>query len=199
VIESDIASDEMSKKRNEYFNQTQNQDEVTVFLNRVLQWLCDLQSQDIEFFEEQEITELGQAIAKKLGLVVFCDLDRNYRNAHNLRVLVAQKGEIPSMMKEPDYDTVSKVSQFEVRVDISRKGGFFCLRSYPLSPMGKISSNTGVQKSTKDLQKVCDQVVHFLTKNGLIQVPDALLNRHIDGRNELGGEVTVLSQLFGEL
>lgn len=189
----------MSKKRHEFLNQIQSQDEVSVFLDRVLQWLCNLQSKDIEVFEAERVAELGQALAKKIGVVVFCDRDRNYRNAHNLRILIDEKGKAPPIPKEADYYAVLKASQFEVRVDISRKGSFFCLRSYTISPINNASFCTPVQEKSKYLLEVCEQVIHFLTENELIQIPDALLDRHVDGRSELGGEMTVITQLFGEV
>jgi hypothetical protein len=189
----------MSKKHHESLNQTQSQDEVAVFLDRVLQWLCNLQSRGVETFEEERITELGQAIARKFGVVVFCDLNRNYRNAHNFRILMDGKGKAPLMPKERDYYAALKASQFEVRVDISRKGGFFCLRPYTISRIGNASSCVPVQEKSKHLLKICDQVVRFLAENELIQVPDALLDRPIRGLNELGGEMTVMTQLFGEI
>jgi hypothetical protein len=189
----------MSRKREPSLNQIQRRDEVTVFLERTLQWLCNLQTEDIELFDEQRIAELGQTIAKKLGVLVFCDLDRNYRKAHNLRILVDEKGRVPSVSKERTYHTVLKVSQFEVRVDISRKGGFFCLRSYTISQTGNTSIGTQVEARSKYLLKVCDQVAQFLESHGLIQVPDTLLSHPIDGRNELDGEVTLMTKLFGEI
>ena len=189
----------MSRKRDKSLGQIQRWDEVTVFLERTLQWLCNLQTEDIELFDEQRITELIQTIAKKLGVLVFCDLDRNYRKAHNLRILVNEKGGVPPVSKGRDYHAVLKVSQFEVRVDISRKGGFFCLRSYMFSQTGNTSIGNQVEGKSKYLLKVCDQVAQFLELHGLIQVPDTLLEHHIDGRNELGGEVTLMTQLFGEI
>ncbi|GAP94407.1 hypothetical protein [Leptolyngbya sp. NIES-2104] len=187
----------MNKKQPNPINQIQRQGEASTFLNRVLQWICSLQSKEIELFEEERIAELGQLMAKELGVVVFCDLDRNYRTAHNLRILIDEKGKAPSMSKERNYYNSLKVSQFEVRVDISRKGGFFCIRSYARSDDG--SFYTLAQKKPKYLLKVCDEVVNFLTENDLIQIPDEFLDRQIDGRNELGGEVTVMTQLFGEI
>ncbi|MBD1823888.1 hypothetical protein H6F51_15505 [Cyanobacteria bacterium FACHB-DQ100] len=187
----------MNKKQPNSINQIQGQGEAAIFLNRVLQWICSLQSKEIEIFEEERVVELSQLMAKKLGIVVFCDLDRNYRTAHNLRILIDEKGKAPAIPKERDYYTALKASQFEVRIDISRKGGFFCLRSYSRSDNGSFYILVG--EKPKHLLKICERVVHFLIKNDLIQVPDELLNRHIDGRNELGGEVTVMTQLFGEL
>ncbi|MGG6263334.1 hypothetical protein ACQ4M3_03145 [Leptolyngbya sp. AN03gr2] len=187
----------MNKKQPNPINQIQRQGEATIFLNRVLQWICNLQSKEIELFEEERVAELGQLMAKKLGVVVFCDLDCNYRTAHNLRILIDAKGKAPAMPKERNYYTALKASQFEMRVDISRKGGFFCVRSYTRSDDGVF--HTLAQEKPKHLLKICDQVVNFLTKNDLIQIPDEFLDRHIDGRNELGGEVTVLTQLFGEI
>lgn len=191
----------MSKKRHAALNsmQIQSQDEVTVFLDSVLQWLCDLQSKDVELFEEQRVAELGQAIAKKLKVAVFCDVDRNYRHAYNLRILADGKGKAPPMLKEQDYSATLKASQFEVRVDISRKGGFFYLRSYTISHVDDVSLCDPGQEKSKSLLKVCDQVIRLLMANGLIQVPDAILDRRMSGRNELGGEVTVMTQLFGEI
>jgi len=189
----------MSRKCDKSLNQIQRRDEITVFLERTLQWLCNLQTEDIELFDEHWITELGQTIAKKLGVLVFCDLDRNYSTAHNLRILVDEKGGVPLVSKECDYHTALKVSQFEVRIDISRKGGFFCLRSYTISQTGNTSIGTQVEEKSKYLLKVCDQVAQFLESCGLIQVPDTLLGYHVNGRNELGGEVTLMTQLFGEI
>jgi hypothetical protein len=188
----------MSRKRDESLNHIQSRDEVAVFLERVLQWLCNLQTEDIELFDEQRIAELGQAIAKKLGVLVFCDPDRNYHNAHNLRILVDEKGRVPPVSKELNYHAVLKASQFEVRIDISRKGGFFCLRSYAICQTGSTSVGTQIEEKSKYLLRVCDQVARFLIAYGLIQVPDALLGYYVDGHNELGGEVTLMTQLFGE-
>jgi hypothetical protein len=43
--------------------------------------------------------------------------DRNYRNAHNLRILVDEKGRVPSVSKELNYHAVLKASQFEQSQD----------------------------------------------------------------------------------
>jgi hypothetical protein len=88
------------------------------------------------------------------------------------------------MPKARDYYEALQASQFEVRVDISRKGGFFCLRSYSISQMDNSGSLAPAKENSKQLLKICDQIVRFLTENELIHVPEALLDRHINGRNE---------------
>lgn len=189
----------MNKKHNESHNQIQNQEEVAVFLNHILQWICDLQYQDVELFEEQKITELGQAIARKFELTVFYDFDRNYSNAYSLKILIDGKGKASLMPKDPDYYAALKVSQFEVVVDISRVGGFFCLHSHSISTEGNTSFKDPVQKKSKNLHKIYDQIARFLMmENGLVQIPDVLLKHQINGRNTFGGEVTVYTQLFRE-
>ena len=188
----------MGKKRHESFNVGFGRDESDIFLDRLLQWLCDLQSKDIKRFEEEEVTELAHALAKKLNGVVFCDFDRDYRKAYSLHILFDEKGNAPSKSND-DYFAVLKASQFDVRVDISRKGGFFYLRAYRVSPVNDSSFLDPMQEKSKYLLKACDRITRFLTDRGLIQVPDALLDRRIHGHNELGGEVTVKTQLFGEI
>ncbi|MBW4578547.1 MAG: hypothetical protein KME42_03115 [Tildeniella nuda ZEHNDER 1965/U140] len=189
----------MSKKRHESFDPGTDRNETAIFLDRLLQWLCDLQSKDIECFEEEPVTELAQALAKKLNGVVFCDFDRQYRNAYSLHILLDEKGNIPPLKSNDDQFTLLKVSQFDVRVDISRKGGFFCLRPYAVSPLSGAWTCIPAQERSKPLLIVCDRIIRFLTDRELIQVPDALLDRRIHGHNELGGEVTVKTQLFGEI
>lgn len=188
----------MGKKRHESFNPGVGRDETAIFLDRLLQWLCDLQFKDVKRFEEEQVTELAQALAKKLNGAVFCDFDRNYRNAYSLHILFDEKGNAPSKSTN-DYFAVLKASQFDVRVDISRKGGFFWLRAYTVSPVNDSSFLDLVSEKSKYLLKACDRITHFLTDRELIQVPDTLLTHRIHGHNELGGEVTVKTQLFGEI
>lgn len=188
----------MGKKRRESFNVGSGRDESDVFLDRLLQWLCDLQSKEIERFEEERVTELAQSLATKLNGAVFCDFDRDYRNAYSLHILFDEKGNALSKSNN-DYFAVLKASQFDVRVDVSRKGGFFYLRAYTVSSVNDSSFLDPIQEKSKNLLKSCDRISRFLTARGLIQVPATLLDRRIHGYNELGGEVTVKTQLFGEI
>ncbi|MBD2076478.1 hypothetical protein H6F86_21840 [Phormidium sp. FACHB-592] len=188
----------MGKKRHESFNAGPSRDESNVFLDRLLQWLCDLQSNDIERFDEERVTELGAALAKKLDVIVFYDPDLNYRKGYGLIILLDEKGNTPLSKPNDNHFALLKASQFEVRVNISRKGGFFFLSAYTVLPVNDSSFLNPVQEQSKYLLKACDRITRFLTDRGLIQVPDTLLDRCIHGHNELGSEVTVKTQLFGE-
>jgi hypothetical protein len=111
---------------------------------------------------------------------------------------VNEKGRSLLIEKEADYYADLKVSQFRIRIDISHKGGFFCLRAYTVLQVDNASLCVPVQDKSRRLLKICDQVVRLLNKHGLIQIPNILLERHTNGRNELGGEVTVMTKFFGE-
>lgn len=184
----------MGKKR-KISRSIQSRDEIAVFLDDVLQWLCDLQSKDIEIFDEKRVSEIGQRISKKLGVAVFLDPDKNYRKALNLRILIGGN----SLSKDNDYFASLKAHQFELRLDISSKGGFYCLHSFAISPSSDGSVLNPVEDEPKPLTKICDRLKPILAEEGLIPIPKALLDRPINGRNELGGVATVMTQLFGEI
>ena len=188
----------MGKKRPPQ-NSILSRDESAVFLDEMLQWLCELQSKELEIFDEKRFIELAEVVAKKMGVRVFCDLDRNYRNAHSLRILIDEQGKSTSASTDPDYNSAAKLSQSEIRVDISRKGGFFCLQVYVISLAETTTIFVPAQERPKPLFKLCEQLVCLLKAQGLVQVPDVLTERPINGQNELGGEVTVRTQLFGEI
>ena len=109
----------MGKKRHPSQSSISSRDESAVFLDDILQWLCDLQSKELEIFDEKRFIELAEVVAKKVGVRVFCDLDRNYRNAYNFLILIHEKGKSPPASTDNDYDSAAKLAQFEIRVDIS--------------------------------------------------------------------------------
>ncbi|MCY7277049.1 MAG: hypothetical protein LH702_25805 [Phormidesmis sp. CAN_BIN44] len=158
-----------------------------------------MQSKELEIFDEKRVLELAEVIAKKISVKVFCDLDRNYRNAYNLMILIDDRGKPSSASNDNDYYSAAKSAQFAIRVDISRKGGFFRLQVYAISLVDTTTGLVLTQERPKPLSKFCEQLVRLLKAQGLVQIPDAFIERHINGQNELGGEVTVKTQLFGEI
>ena len=189
----------MGKKRHPSQSSISSRDESAVFLDEILQWLCELQSKELEIFDEKRFVELAEVVAKKMGVKVFCDLDRNYRNAYSLSILIHEQGKLPSVSTDDDYDSAAKLAQFGIRVEVSRKGGFFRLRVYAISLFDTTTSFIPTQERSKPLFKLCEQLVRLLKAQGLVQIPDALIERHMNGQNVLGGEVTVKTQLFGEI
>ncbi|PSB15187.1 hypothetical protein C7B65_25015 [Phormidesmis priestleyi ULC007] len=188
----------MGKKRHPSKSSISSRDESAVFLDEILQWLCELQSKELEIFDEKRFLELAEVVVKKMGVRVFYDLDRNYRNAYNFLILIHEQGKSPSASTDNDYDSAEKLAQFKIRVDVSRKGGFFRLRVYEIS-LVDTTVLVPTQERSKSLFKLCEQLVRLLKAQGLVQIPDALIERHINGQNVLGGEVTVRTQLFGEI
>lgn len=176
--------------------QPNSPDEVAIFLDQVLQWICDLESPSTLLFGEEQVSELGKAIAKKFGFLVVCDFDRNYRSSYRLNVLIEDK--VYGKLKDKERNLTDKNSSFQIQIDISHKG-FFCLRSYLVTTEHLTKYLTPLPERPLSLQKTSDKIARFLTQNNLIQVPEILLDRSIQGRNELGGQVTVRSQLFGEV
>ena len=96
-------------------------------------------------------TELAEVVAKKMGVKVFCDLDRNYRNAYSLSILTHEQGKLPSVSTDDDYDSAAKLAQFGIRVEVSRKGGFFRLRVYEIPLVDITTGFVPTQEHSKPL------------------------------------------------